>query len=183
MLEQGEIGHRGHRRTIDIFQRFFLIGICHFDSLSGVGRIRQLLRLVFLAQAGKDLVGIQLGEGDCLNRLAVFRAFYFIRGSKCAGIGFQRDGLRRVDSEINQLILQTEAVEIRILGTWTGKLELPIIRQSYRVEQFDRRDTYVFQIHNLPFGIRNNTLNRECLLLLTSGANGEQQRQSRRIHL
>ncbi|OAV75841.1 hypothetical protein Barb7_00515 [Bacteroidales bacterium Barb7] len=115
----------------------------------GIHTVADLLGIVFLTQPAEQLIGIQLCQRDSLDGFTVFRTFHLVRSGKRTCIRLKRYCFCRVNGKVNPLIVQPQAVKLRIGRTLLPKFKPPVGRQLCRIQRFNSRYSDILDIHHL----------------------------------
>ena len=105
LLEQGIVCRGRHGSGINIFARHLFISFSHGKGSPPIRRVGKDAGAIFTAYATHLLISIQLSERNLFDSRTVFGSFPRIGGGERFSIGCKGDGLGRVDSEINPLLL------------------------------------------------------------------------------
>ena len=139
-----------------------LIGIDKFhDAVVGLGDAE----LSIVLQVNGLTLERHLTEGQLTDLLAVVGAADGVVRRHARILALELYGLRRVDADVDDLVGDTETVELRSLCGVATEGEAAIIAQLHGVEHLDTLQTYVLEIKYRILGVGNLSLNTELVVV------------------
>ena len=162
-LEECEIGIR----LIGLFEDvvcldILLIGVQHLhDGVSHLVTVQ-----LHVAFKGNEL-SLQGNLFQCqfLNLLTVLRALHLILGGHSRALCLYGNGLRGVDGDVDNLVVDAQAVELRSLCGLVAEAEVTIGIELCRVENLGAGQSDVLKVEHGVLGVGNLTLDVKLILV------------------